>query len=65
MSREAQTGGCFPPLSRQVGGVASVFVARGDGSHKFSRTLEEHEQAVREYQLRRREDYRSSPGPGQ
>ena len=44
---------------------ALFFVARGDGSHKFSRTLEEHEQAVREYQLRRREDYRSSPGPGQ
>lgn len=28
------------------------FVARGDGSHQFSRTLEEHNAAVREFQLR-------------
>jgi len=27
------------------------FVARGDGSHQFSRTLEEHNAAVREFQL--------------
>lgn len=27
------------------------FVARGDGSHQFSRTLEEHNAAVRQYQL--------------
>ena len=37
------------------------FVARGDGGHVFSATLAEHEAAVREYQLRRRKDYRSSP----
>ncbi len=30
------------------------FVARGDGSHQFSNTLEEHNAAVRQYQLRRR-----------
>jgi len=42
---------------------ALFFVARGDGSHKFSATLEEHEAAVREYQLKRREGYRSSPAP--
>ena len=30
------------------------WVARGDGSHQFSRTLKEHNQAVRKYQLRRR-----------
>eukprot|EP00163_Fabomonas_tropica_P026327 TRINITY_DN4791_c0_g2_i1.p1 TRINITY_DN4791_c0_g2~~TRINITY_DN4791_c0_g2_i1.p1 ORF type:complete len:326 (-),score=34.79 TRINITY_DN4791_c0_g2_i1:1046-2023(-) len=42
-------------------GEALYFVARGDGTHKFSRTLREHQKAVREFQLNRREDYRSSP----
>ena len=42
-------------------GQALFFVARGDGGHVFSETLAEHERAVRKYQLRRREDYRSSP----
>ena len=37
------------------------FVAKGDGSHAFSASLAEHEENVRRYQLRRREDYRSSP----
>jgi UPF0755 protein len=32
-------------------GSALYFVARGDGSHYFSATLEEHEEAVRRYQL--------------
>ena len=41
------------------------FVARGDGSHVFSETLEQHEQAVRAYQLQRRSDYRSAPGAPQ
>ena len=35
-------------------GDALYFVARGDGSHQFSATLEQHNQAVAEYQLRRK-----------
>jgi UPF0755 protein len=34
-------------------GDALYFVARGDGSHEFSATLEAHNRAVRTYQLRR------------
>ena len=43
-------------------GDVLYFVARGDGGHQFSATLAEHEQAVRKYQLQRRNDYRSNPG---
>ncbi|MCC6077257.1 endolytic transglycosylase MltG [Pseudomonas sp. GCM10022188] len=43
-------------------GDTLYFVARGDGSHVFTRNLDEHNRAVREFQLKRREDYRSSPG---
>jgi UPF0755 protein len=42
-------------------GDSFYFVARGDGTHKFSRTLAEHQEAVRQFQLNRRDDYRSSP----
>ncbi len=38
------------------------FVAKGDGSHHFTRTLEEHLEAVKLYQITQRsKDYRSSP----
>ena len=42
-------------------GDALYFVARGDGSHVFSATLDAHENAVRRFQLKRRANYRSSP----
>lgn len=43
-------------------GKSLFFVARGDGSHVFSETLQQHNKAVRHYQiLRRAPNYRSSP----
>lgn len=44
-------------------GTALYFVAKGDGTHLFSATYEEHQAAVRQYQRfgRRRDDYRSAP----
>jgi UPF0755 protein len=54
----------LPPTPIAMPGAASIkavmnpaetqslyFVARGDGSHEFSRTLEEHNRAVAKYQL--------------
>lgn len=43
-------------------GPELYFVARGDGSHHFSATLEEHRRAVHKYQVAgRAKDYRSTP----
>jgi UPF0755 protein len=44
-------------------GDALYFVGRGDGHHYFSATLEEHDQAVKTYQLNRKKDYHSAPQP--
>ncbi|HXQ99047.1 MAG TPA: endolytic transglycosylase MltG, partial [Pseudomonas sp.] len=46
-----------------VSGNSLYFVARGDGSHVFSADLDAHNAAVKEFQLKRRADYRSSPAP--
>ena len=43
-------------------GDSLYFVARGDGGHYFSSTLEQHRRAVRKYQIfRRAENYTSTP----
>ncbi len=41
------------------------FFSRGVGSDYFCKTLAPHQNAVRDYQLRRRNGYRSSPGAAQ
>lgn len=56
VSREAVHAALHPEE-----GTALYFVARGDGSHEFSSNLKDHNRAVRKYQWKRREDYRSRP----
>ncbi|MCY4148676.1 MAG: endolytic transglycosylase MltG [Gammaproteobacteria bacterium] len=45
--------GALMAAARPLQTKAYYFVAKGDGSHKFSSTLAEHNAAVRKYQLRR------------
>jgi UPF0755 protein len=45
---EAIHAALYPADARYI-----YFVSRGDGTHVFSRTLAEHQEAIREYQLRR------------
>jgi len=42
-------------------GDALYFVAKGDGTSEFSKTLLDHQRATERYQLQRRSDYRSTP----
>lgn len=43
-------------------GKELYFVAKGDGSHYFSATIEEHNAAVKQYQVKQRsKEYRSAP----
>ncbi|MFT5082261.1 MAG: UPF0755 protein [Lentisphaeria bacterium] len=44
-------------------GLSLYFVAKGDGTHYFSATIEEHNEAVQKFQKKRVSDYRSSPEP--
>lgn len=56
VGKEALQAALHPEIGKTL-----FFVARGDGSHVFSATLEAHNQAVREYQLKRVNQYRSTP----
>lgn len=57
VGREALEAALNPAVSDEL-----FFVARGDGSHVFSSTLEAHNKAVRHYQITNRaKNYRSAP----
>ena len=57
--REALRASIYPAAGNEL-----YFVARGDGSHVFSDTLKQHQQAVKNFQMKRVENYRSAPKPG-
>ncbi len=44
-------------------GKSLYFVARGDGTHQFSASLDEHQRAVNQFQKKRRSGYHSAPAP--
>ncbi len=46
--------GAIAAATRPANGKALYFVAKGDGTHQFSASLEEHQRAVNEYQKKRR-----------
>ncbi len=55
-------GGAIHAAMHPAHGDALYFVAKGDGSHVFSETLEAHNRAVNQYQrFQRAEQYRSAP----
>jgi UPF0755 protein len=56
VSRASLEAAAHPLLNGMI-----FFVAKGNGYHVFSKTLSEHNRAVREYQLKRKKDYRSTP----
>jgi UPF0755 protein len=56
VGREAISAALNPDV-----GKALYFVAKGDGRHQFSPSLIEHNKAVRQYQLKRKQQYRSTP----
>lgn len=58
--REAINAALHPAAGNEL-----YFVAKGDGTHAFSSTLDEHNKAVNEFQrFKRTKNYRSSPEPG-
>ena len=56
VGREAISAALNPEVGKSL-----YFVAKGDGRHQFSPSLIKHNQAVREYQLKRKQEYRSTP----
>jgi len=54
---EADIDAALHPLE----GKALYFVAKGDGTHVFSETLQDQQQAINKYKKQRRVDYHSTP----
>lgn len=56
VGREAISAALNPEVGKNL-----YFVAKGDGTHQFSPSLVKHNRAVKEYQLKRKQQYRSTP----